>query len=157
MRPVAGTGTTVGARCRLRGRRRGSRVVGLPEEFGDWLAAVDDFEGAADGGEEFQGGVDVHGLAQRLEQVFDGDGAVGDFGAVVVGRTDHLSAADAGAGEPEVEVAGPVIASAVLVDLGSAAELSHAHDERAFQQSALAEVGEQLGDGRVGQGRVATT
>ena len=48
-------------------------------------------------------GVDAQALAEGLEQIVDGDRAVFDFLAAGVGFADHLAAADAAAGQRDVE------------------------------------------------------
>src|SRR6516165_2324950 len=64
----------------------------------DRFAAIDDLKGAADRAEIFLAGIDLQRLADRAEQVGNGDGIVLDLRAVVGRCPDHLPAADAPAG-----------------------------------------------------------
>ena len=75
----------------------------LAEEFADHLAAVDDFDRPADAAHVFVVGVDAERVVDRAEQVGDRHRPLGDFGAGVVGGADHLPAADAAAGQRDVE------------------------------------------------------
>ena len=75
----------------------------------------------------------------------------------LIGLAEREAGLDAGAGEPDREAAGVVIAArAVLLGVGGAAELAAPPDQRILEQSALLQVGEQAGDGAVdGAGVVA--
>ena len=73
----------------------------LSEQLADHLAAVDDLDRPAIGGQIFLVRVDRQHLAERDEQILHADGAIGDVYAVGVGGADHLSAAHAGAGQAD--------------------------------------------------------
>ena len=68
-----------------------------------------------------------------------------------VGRSMHVAAAHAAAGQPHAEAVMIVIAAAELRQLGHrrAAELAAPHHQRGFQQAALLQVLEEGGDGPV--------
>ena len=111
------------------------------------LAAVDDLERAAFGGDEFFARVDVQRAAHRLEEVFDAEGAIDDFLTVVAGLADDGPSLDAASREQNTEVAGPVVSAGVVaarVDLRCATELAQTDDERLLEQSALFEIREKL-------------
>src|SRR5687768_12827186 len=70
------------------------------------------------------GGVDAEVVVERGEDVLVVEGAVLDRLAQVVGRADGLAVAEAAASEEATADGGPVVAAAVLVDPGGAAELA---------------------------------
>ena len=90
------------------------------------------------------------GVMADTQQVEDGRREVLGFestlawvGAVAVARAEDLSAADAGTGECEAEDISPVIAPAVSVDPGRAAEFPNGHDQGLAEQAAIGEVVEE--------------
>ena len=58
-----------------------------------------------------------------------GDGALQRDGADGVRGSDYLAALNSSSSQNDAVTAGPVIAAAVLVDLGRAAEFAHPDDE----------------------------
>ena len=67
--------------------------------------------------------------------------------AELVGRTEGEAGLHAGAGQPDGEAAGVVVAAgAVLLGVGRAAEFAAPPDQGVFQQPAALQVGEQAGD-----------
>ena len=87
------------------------------------------------------------------QQVEDGRGQVLWFestvawvGAMAVARAVDLSAADAGPGECEAEDMSPVVAPALSVDPGRAAEFADGHDQGLGEQAAIVEVVEERGE-----------
>ena len=74
------------------------------------------------------------------------DGVLEAFG---VGLAQDGAAADRAAGQREAEAGGPVVSAAAQVDLGRAAELAAADDDRALEQLALLQVAQEGGEGRV--------
>ena len=59
------------------------------------------------------------------------------------------AAADPAAGQGEAEAGGPVVPAAGQVDLGRAAELAAAEDDRPLEQLSLLQVAQERGEGRV--------
>ncbi len=108
-----------------------------------WFAAVDDFDGAADGAHVFRAGLHAQAFAEGLEEIVHGDGAVFDFDAVSVGFADNLATANAATGQSHVEGLGIMVAAGVGVDGGCAAEFAHPDDERFIEHAALLEIGNQ--------------
>src|SRR4051812_21311180 len=72
-----------------------------------------------------------------------------------VGGADDLSPLDAAAGHPHREAEVVMVAPATRFGLGGAAELASPEDERAVEQAATLQVGEQAGDRLVGLGGLA--
>ena len=68
---------------------------------------------------------------------------VGGVIALGVGGTQDVAARDAGAGGEDGHRVGPVVAAAVLVDLGRAPELAEAEDEGRVEQAAPVQVEDQ--------------
>ena len=105
-------------------------------------ALVVDAELVEDGGPEVVDGGDV------------GEGAVAEF----VGGTVGDAAFDAGAGEPEAEAVGVVVAAVGALGEGGATEFAGEDDEGFFEEAAVVEIGEEGGDGLIdlgGHGAVA--
>jgi hypothetical protein len=96
----------------------------------------------------------------ETEEAQEGDVEIADVGfafdgghAEFVGGSDGVAGIAAAAGEPEGHGVGIVVATvggaAAHAVVGGAAELATPHDERAFEQSTLFEVGDEGSDGLV--------
>src|ERR1035437_899582 len=83
-------------------------------------------------------------MIDAAEQIDGIDGPVLDLFGLGIGRTDHLPALESAAGHQDAEDVAIMIASAIPgwlpVDLGRAAELAAAPNQRAVQQAVLVQV-----------------
>ncbi|TXT30197.1 MAG: hypothetical protein FD138_2314 [Planctomycetota bacterium] len=120
------------------------------EQFRDRLAAVDDLDRAAERADVFVGRIDVESLADRREQVVDGDRVVIDRAAVFRGGSDDLASLDAAASHRGVEDARVVVPTAARIDFGSATELAHPDDERLVEQTAFFQIADERGHAGIG-------
>jgi hypothetical protein len=78
--------------------------------------------------EHRQAGIQAQAMVDCRLNVHEIDG-IGDWqGAMLVGGTLHLSAPNAAAGQEGRRAITPVVATGILVNLGSAAELTHANE-----------------------------
>ena len=78
---------------------------------------------------------------------------LGGISPPTVGSAIDRAAADAAAGQQHRLHVRPVVSAGVLIDLGRPAKLTHAHDERVVEQSAVNQVGEQSRERSVGRRR----
>ena len=106
-----------------------SRNELLREQLRHRLAAVDDLDRAAVGGDVLARGIDLEALAECLEQVGHVHRAIFDGSAGGVGLADHLAAANSAAGQHGIEGPRIVVAARAGIDLRRAAELAHPHDQ----------------------------
>ncbi len=98
------------------------------------------------------GVVEAEEVEDRGVQVVDVHAVLLGAEADGVGGAEEGAALDAAAGEPGGEAVGVVVAAGAALGHGHAAELAAPDDERALEQAAALQVGEQGGDGFVGFG-----
>src|SRR5262245_12624358 len=133
---------------RDRGRRRGRpRRRGLREDLADGHPALFNDAHRAATGEVLLVLIDAERVADGGVEVGHLDRTLGHLDAVRVRRADHAAAADAAARERDGEglrvVAAAAVAVAAAADVGRAAELGEAVDERAVEEAAVLEVGQE--------------
>lgn len=110
-------------------------------EFRHGEPAVDEVVWAA--GEVGDGdliGVDPELVVERGEDLAEVDAAVGDFATETVGGSDDVAGFHAAAGEEGAADLRPVVAAAVFVDLGGAAEFAPCDDGDVLVHTAEVEV-----------------
>src|SRR5262245_15654850 len=118
----------------------------LAEHFLYHFAAIDDFDGAADAAHVLLVGIDAERVAGGAEEIVHGYGAILDGVATGVRRADDLAAFDAAAGHDRRECAREVVAAAVGIDAGRAAEFARPDDKRVVEHAATLEIGEERGE-----------
>ena len=88
-------------------------------------------------------------MTKSRVKIGDLNRAFGRVHAVFVGSSHDTSAFDSATSHHAAENAGPVVASAAVVDAGGAAEFTENDDESLFEFAVGLEVGNERGDGGV--------
>ncbi len=103
------------------------------KEFHHRFAAVHDFDWTSDRAHVLFVRVDFERVADRLQEVRDGDGAFFRRRAAAIRLAEDAAAFDTAACDPRGEDAGIVIAAAARIDRLRAAEFAHPDDHRVVQ------------------------
>ena len=102
---------------------------------------------------EGQPRVDAQQAVERGKHILHGVGLAAGTGALAVGGADHLSRAQAAAGQQRAAAVGPVVAAAFRTDARRPAELAP-HEHRHIRiEAPLAQVGQQGGEGVIQRGQ----
>src|SRR5262245_2802978 len=139
--------------CKSAASARGSGVHEGPGALGKDLCqrlAVGQTNGAAGLVVDFRGRIDAKPPQDRGGQVRRGRGIDRRISGQAVAGTVHSAAAYAAAGKHDRIAVGPVVAACVAVDLGRAAEFSHADDEGRFEQAPRLKIFHERGEALVG-------
>ena len=90
--------------------------------------------------------VDAESVAEGGVEVRDLYGALGGVHAVFVGSSDNSAAFDSATGHHAAEDAGPMVASAAIVNARRASKFTENDDEGLFEFATSLEVGNERGD-----------
>jgi hypothetical protein len=113
------------------------------------LKRIGDLDGAADGGVVLLVPIDAEGFVDGGEQIAHAGGAARDLSAVGIGRADDAASGDAAAADGEGPAVGPMVAAAIVIDEGGAAEFAHGEDDGGIVEAAVFEVVEERRQGAV--------